>query len=234
MVLGVAARRRGGRRAQRAGHEAERVDGLRHVVLRDRGRLAGVGRLEPGEEVGVLGDPVGDPVQQLGALLGRQRGPRGRRGHRGGHRGVGVLGRALGDLGDRALGARVDTSMEAPDRPGRNAPPMKCRTGGNSSSRTRLCLPCARRIIGFFVVLEMDMAYLRVNDRGRRSALVPRPFGSGRGHRLQARGQLRDGGSRGAPTGCGRPHGCRTLAGQCPSAAAAAQRTGRGGHARRR
>ena len=75
VVLGVVARGRGGGRAQRPGHEAERVDGLGHVVLRDRRRLAGVGRLQPREEVGVLGDAVGDAVQQLGALLGGQRGP---------------------------------------------------------------------------------------------------------------------------------------------------------------
>jgi hypothetical protein len=234
VVLGVAAGGRRGGCAQRTGHEAERVDGLGDVVLRYRRRFAGVGRLQPREEVGVRDEAVCDLVQPFGPLLGRQPAPLRRRGDRGGDRGVGVLGRALGDLGDCAPGARVDDGSGPPDEPGRKVPPIKCRTGGNSSSRTRLCRPCARRIIGFFVVLEMDMAYLRVNDRGRRSALVPRPFGSGRGHRLQARGQLRDGGSRGAPTGCGRPHGCRTLAGQCPSAAAAAQRTGRGGHARRR
>ena len=77
VVLGVVARGRGGRRAQRPGHEAERVDGLGHVVLRDRGRLAGVGRLQPGEEVGVLGDPVGDRCSTSERSLGVSRAPRG-------------------------------------------------------------------------------------------------------------------------------------------------------------
>jgi hypothetical protein len=116
VVLGVTA---GGRRcgcAQRTGHEAERVDGLGDVVLCHGRRLAGVGRLQAREEAGVPGEAIRDPVQQVGPYLGRQPAPPGRRGGSGGDRGVGVLGRAVGDLGDRTPGARVDDGQGPPGR----------------------------------------------------------------------------------------------------------------------
>ena len=77
VTLGIVGGGLGGDRAGGAGHEPERVDGLRDVVARHHQRLTGVGRFQPGEHIGVLGDSVGDLVQDLGALLGNQPRPTG-------------------------------------------------------------------------------------------------------------------------------------------------------------
>ena len=75
----------------RAGVVAERVDDHAHLAERVADRLAGVARLEDGELVDVLGQRVGQPVQQHRAV-GRADGAPGReRGLRGGDGGVGLL-----------------------------------------------------------------------------------------------------------------------------------------------
>ena len=72
-------------------------------------RLARVHRFEDGELAAPLLQDAGDPEQVLGAFLARERAPRAGLGAaRGTDRAVGVGRTALGDVGDRLLGGRVD------------------------------------------------------------------------------------------------------------------------------
>ena len=95
-------------RASRAGEEAEVVGREGHLVAGDRHRLADVAGLELGQLVGVLLDQVGQLQQELGAVLGRLRGPLrpGLLGRR--HGALDILLPAARHLGDHLTRGRVE------------------------------------------------------------------------------------------------------------------------------
>ena len=90
-----------------AGEEAEVVGRERHLLARERDRLADVPRLDLRELLGVVGDHVGELQQQLGTLAGRRVEPLGQRLLRALDGLVDLVGRHVRDGADRLARRRV-------------------------------------------------------------------------------------------------------------------------------